>query len=56
MTLGLWHVAAGLDVQRRGVLDAVRVAESLADISDAVARQASRLAAPASADQPGTPA
>ena len=56
MTLGLWHVAAGLDAQRRGVLDAERVAEALADIAEAVARQAARLAAVLGADAPGAAA
>jgi two-component system, chemotaxis family, chemotaxis protein CheY len=53
MTLGRWHVAAGLDAQRRGVLDAARVAESLADISESVVRQATRLSAVQGADAPG---
>ena len=45
MTLGLWHVAALLDTVRTGVIDADRVVEVLAEVLDAVSRQASRVKA-----------
>jgi two-component system chemotaxis response regulator CheY len=53
MTLGLWHVAAVLDAERKGVADVERVHNALDDISEAVARQLTRLKTAMAADTPG---
>ncbi|MCE3604935.1 response regulator [Massilia sp. P8910] len=43
MTLGLWHVASQLDTARRGLPDPRNVAVVLAEVSESVRRQLSRL-------------
>lgn len=53
MTLGLWHVAAVLDAERKGAADVERVLNALDDISEAVARQLTRLKSSMAADTPG---
>jgi two-component system chemotaxis response regulator CheY len=56
MTLGLWEVAAELDLARKGVFDSVRVDQALASVQRAVQRQSARVRAASGSDAADTPA
>jgi two-component system chemotaxis response regulator CheY len=53
MTLGLWHAASRVDQARAGVFDAELLDAALAEVQDAVGRQANRVQAAVAMDASG---